>query len=86
MDRKYSQFEGAEATIKYARMCADIFTAFNSTKFSKRSENPLKRPISQDTAASIFECFSRVEEYMKGMLKSTKIKVVLCLVDLLFTT
>lgn len=36
MDQKYPQFAGAEATIKYIRMWANIFKVFNSTTLKQR--------------------------------------------------
>lgn len=71
MKQRYSQFDGAEATIQYCRMCADIFNVFNSTKFSEQNENPLRKMMSRSDAAEIFECFERVESYMKGIQMRT---------------
>lgn len=73
MLKKYSQFDGAEATVKFIKMCADIFAVLNSTKFSEHSENPLKRPISKNNAAQIFECFTRFGQYLKGIIKISTI-------------
>lgn len=67
MGKKYPQFVGAGATIEFIRMCADIFAVLNSTKSSKQNENPLKNMMSESNEFEIFECFDRVEEYMKGI-------------------
>lgn len=67
MRKKYSQFVDAGPTIEYIRMCADIFSVMNSTKKSKHNENPLRNMMSESNEAEIYECFDRVEEYMKGI-------------------
>lgn len=67
MNKGYSAFTDAGATIEYIRMCADSFAVFNSTESSERNENPLRKMISRNNAAQIFECFHRVERYMRGL-------------------
>lgn len=71
VDQGYSTFEGAQPTIEYIRMCADIFSIFNSTKSSDQKENPLKNMMSRKNAAEIFQCFEKVENYMKGLQTRT---------------
>lgn len=67
MRKKYAQFVDAGPTIEFIRNCADIFCVLNSTKSSKDNENPLKNMMCENNEREIFECFDRVEDYMKGI-------------------
>lgn len=67
MNQGYSTFENAQPTIEYIKMCSDIFSIFNSTKCSDQKENPLRNMMSRKNAAEIFQCFEKVEKYMKGL-------------------
>lgn len=66
--RKYPQFVDAGPTIIFIRHCAEIFSVLNTTKSSKDNTNPLKNMMSESNEKEIFECFDRVEHYMKGIL------------------
>lgn len=71
LDQGHPGFAGAEGTIRYIRICDDIFDIFNSTT-QRTSENPLKKMMSVENFANIMEVFDKTANYMKGLQSRTE--------------
>lgn len=66
-NKGYPQFVGAESTIKYIRICNDLFDILNSTTSSNSKQNLLKRMMSEDNLAQISHVFERAIDYFKSL-------------------
>lgn len=74
MNKGYTDFHGAQATITFTRLFNDLFDIFNS-KFEQH-KNPLKRPICPENKNETFQIFYSAIEKLKEyrIIKDGRVK------------
>lgn len=65
MENGLPEFQDAGYTIKFTRMFNSLFDVMNTK--SGQNENPLKRAMSSENSAQIFELFDEAIPYIKGL-------------------
>lgn len=81
MNAGYSQFIGAEYTIKFIRIVNDAFDISNSTHKSLSKENIFKRPWSTENIGQINIRRAEIIEYIKGLQIRTDNKRIMHIIE-----
>lgn len=67
MNQGFSEFNGAEGTIRFIRIINNLFDVFNSTRCSSPKTNQFKNRMSSENIGPIFELFDTATDYITGL-------------------